>query len=73
MSPERSLIVVTIAHTYGDLGSLKDKIPFDGEYEGAVILYWKEIFDYLFVDSFLLSWAKNNNSSIVSFCNLQIP
>lgn len=47
MNSEQILIVITIAHTYADLGSLKDKIPFDDEYENAVNQHWQEIFDYL--------------------------
>lgn len=47
MNSERILIDITIAHTYADMGSLKDKIPFDEEYEKAVTQYWQKISDYL--------------------------
>lgn len=43
----RELYIIPIAHTYADMGSLGDKIPFDEQYEALVTGYWVGIFRYL--------------------------
>lgn len=41
------LYILPIAHSYADLGSLRDKIPFDERYEAAVTKFWVTIFHYV--------------------------
>lgn len=41
------LYIIPIAHTYADMGSLRDEIPVDERYEAAVTGYWVGIFRYL--------------------------
>lgn len=39
--------IFPIAHTYADMGSLRDRVPIDERYEVAVTRYWVGIFHYL--------------------------
>ncbi len=47
MEKRPHLYIIPIAHTYADMGSLRDKIPFDEQYEAATTRYWVGIFRYL--------------------------
>lgn len=47
MEFERQLIIIPSAHTYADMGTLRDRIPHDEGYEAAVTKYWAEVFRYL--------------------------
>lgn len=41
------LYIILIAHTYTDMGSMRDEIPLDEQYEAKVTRDWVEIFRYL--------------------------
>lgn len=47
MEERPHLYIIPIAHTYADMGSLRDKIPVDEQYEATVTGYWVGIFRYL--------------------------
>lgn len=47
MEERPHLYIIHIAHTYADMGDLRDKIPFDEGYEARVTGYWVGIFRYL--------------------------
>lgn len=47
MKEKPHLYIIPIAHTYADMGSLKDEIPVDERYEATVTGYWVGIFRYL--------------------------
>lgn len=47
MKEKPHLYIIPIAHTYADMGNLRDNIPFDEQYELAVTGYWVGIFRYL--------------------------
>ncbi len=47
MKERPCLYIFPIAHTYADMGSMRDKIPVDERYEAAVTGYWVGIFRYL--------------------------
>ena len=44
MEERPHLYIIPIAHTYADMGSLRDKIPVDDQYEAAVTRHWVGIF-----------------------------
>ncbi len=47
MKEKPHLYIIPIAHTYADMGNLRDKIPVDERYEAVVTGYWVGIFRYL--------------------------
>lgn len=47
MEEKPHLYIIPIAHTYADMGNMRDKIPFDERYEARVSGYWVGIFRYL--------------------------
>lgn len=47
MKEKPHLYIIPIAHTYADMGSLRDEIPVDERYETTVTGYWVGIFRYL--------------------------
>lgn len=47
MEEKPHLYIIPIAHTYTDMGNLRDKIPVDEQYEASVTGYWVGIFRYL--------------------------
>ncbi len=47
MEEKPRLIIIPIAHTPADMGSLRSSVPFSGEYEAKVTGYWADIFRYL--------------------------
>ncbi len=47
MKERPHLYIIPIAHTFADMGSLRDEIPVDKIYEARVTGYWVGIFRYL--------------------------
>jgi len=47
MEERPHLYIIPIAYTYADMGSLRDKIPFEERYEAAATRYWVGTFRYL--------------------------
>lgn len=47
MKQKPHLCIIPIAHTYADMGSLRDKVLVDEQYEATVTGYWQGIFRYL--------------------------
>lgn len=46
MKEKPHLYIIPIAHTYADMGSLRNEIPVDERYEATVTGYWVGIFRY---------------------------
>lgn len=41
------LIIIYLAHSYADFGSLRGKVPFNEEYDRMVSQYWREVSGYV--------------------------